>query len=181
MTDLAAWQNFYIIVGSSAGALIGLQFVVMTLMEEVPIARAEAELIGSAFATPTIVYFSTVLFIAAVFSAPWAGGGIPVCLCGVSGAAGMAYCLVVSRRQKSQKTYEADLEDRFFYFFIPFASYFLLLVMAAASGAQPRGSLFGLAAALLMLLFIGIRNAWDTVTYGIFVRQGKKVKRKGRR
>ena len=34
MTALAAWQNFYVIVGSSAGALIGLQFVVMSLISE---------------------------------------------------------------------------------------------------------------------------------------------------
>jgi hypothetical protein len=27
---LAAWQSFYVIVGSSGGALIGLQFVVIT-------------------------------------------------------------------------------------------------------------------------------------------------------
>lgn len=30
MTARAGWQNFCIIVGSSAGALIGLQFVVLT-------------------------------------------------------------------------------------------------------------------------------------------------------
>ena len=32
MTALSGWENFYVIVGSSAGALIGLQFVVMTLI-----------------------------------------------------------------------------------------------------------------------------------------------------
>ena len=32
MTALSAWENFYVIVGSSAGALIGLQFVVITLI-----------------------------------------------------------------------------------------------------------------------------------------------------
>ena len=32
MAELAGWANFYVIVGSSAGALIGLQFVVMTLI-----------------------------------------------------------------------------------------------------------------------------------------------------
>ena len=31
---LAAWQSFYVIVGSSGGALIGLQFVVMTLIAD---------------------------------------------------------------------------------------------------------------------------------------------------
>ncbi|MFZ1072124.1 MAG: hypothetical protein WAO21_01690 [Verrucomicrobiia bacterium] len=34
MTALDGWENFYVIVGSSAGALIGLQFVVITLIKE---------------------------------------------------------------------------------------------------------------------------------------------------
>jgi len=37
MNPLGTWQNFYVIVGSSAGALIGLQFVVMTLIANMPI------------------------------------------------------------------------------------------------------------------------------------------------
>ena len=32
MTELAGWEIVYVIVGSSAGALIGLQFVVITLL-----------------------------------------------------------------------------------------------------------------------------------------------------
>ena len=32
MTALDGWENFYVIVGSSAGALIGLQFVVLALI-----------------------------------------------------------------------------------------------------------------------------------------------------
>ena len=34
MTVLEGWKNFYVIVGSSAGALIGLQFVVITLIPQ---------------------------------------------------------------------------------------------------------------------------------------------------
>ena len=39
MTATAGWENFYVIVGSSAGALIGLQFVVITLIADMPIAE----------------------------------------------------------------------------------------------------------------------------------------------
>ena len=59
MTVLAAWENFYVIVGSSAGALIGLQFVVITLIADTPIAQGQAQA-GDAFATPTIVHFGAV-------------------------------------------------------------------------------------------------------------------------
>jgi hypothetical protein len=34
MTALAGWENLFVIVGSSAGALIGLQFIVVTLLAD---------------------------------------------------------------------------------------------------------------------------------------------------
>jgi len=65
MTVLAAWENFYVIVGSSAGALIGLQFVVMTLICDTPIAQGLTQA-GVALATPTIVHFGAVQDLSAV-------------------------------------------------------------------------------------------------------------------
>ena len=56
MTALAGWENFYVIVGSSAGALIGLQFVVITLIADAPIARADAQASG-AFSAPSVIHF----------------------------------------------------------------------------------------------------------------------------
>jgi len=64
MTALGGWQNFYVIVGSSAGALIGLQFVVMALVSDMPRTADQAQA-GHAFATPTIVPFGTVLLLSA--------------------------------------------------------------------------------------------------------------------
>ena len=49
MTALAEWENFCVIVGSSADALIGLQFVVITLIAETPIPQGDAQA-GGAFA-----------------------------------------------------------------------------------------------------------------------------------
>ena len=63
MTPLAGWENFHVVVGSSADALIGLQFVVITLIANTPIAPYQAPA-GDAFATPTIVHFSVVLLLA---------------------------------------------------------------------------------------------------------------------
>jgi hypothetical protein len=53
VTALTEWENFCVIVGSSAGALIGLQFVVMTLVADKRVATSEA--LGSAFGTPNII------------------------------------------------------------------------------------------------------------------------------
>ena len=69
MTVLEGWENFYVIVGSAAGALIGLQFVVLTLISERPPLRAAEA--SAAFATPTIVHFGAALLLSAVLSAPW--------------------------------------------------------------------------------------------------------------
>jgi hypothetical protein len=66
---LAVWESFYVIVGSSAAALIGLQFVVVTLISESPLEASPASL--SAFGTPTVVHFGGALLISAVMSAPW--------------------------------------------------------------------------------------------------------------
>jgi hypothetical protein len=70
MTLLAGWENFYVIVGSSAGALIGLQFVVIMLIAAKPVARVDA-VAGGAFATPSVVHFGVVLLLSAIASAPW--------------------------------------------------------------------------------------------------------------
>jgi hypothetical protein len=70
MSELAQWNSFYVIVGSSAGALIGLQFVVLALIADLPIARGAAQA-GDAFSTSSVVHFGVVLLLSAVATAPW--------------------------------------------------------------------------------------------------------------
>lgn len=54
MREFTEWDSFDVIIGSAAGALTGLQIVVMTLIaQRPPVLAADA---GSAFATPTIVH-----------------------------------------------------------------------------------------------------------------------------
>src|ERR1700683_355291 len=110
MTALDGWENFYVIVGSSAGALIGLQFVVMALIAEIPVAGDGAQA-GDAFGTPTVVHFGVVLLLSAIFSAPWHGIAVIAALWGLIGAGGVVYCVVVARRMRSQTIYRAVFED----------------------------------------------------------------------
>jgi hypothetical protein len=166
MTALSGWENFYVIVGSSAGALIGLQFVVITLIADMPIATAQA---GSAFATPTIVHFAAVLLLSAVLNAPWHGIGTAAVLWGLVGLSGVVYAVIVARRLRVQTAYRPDFEDWLSHVLLPFAAYALLTVSAYAARAHAREALFGVGAAVLLLLFIGIHNAWDAVTYHVFV------------
>src|SRR6266851_422466 len=69
LLPLARWESFYVIVGSSAGALTGLQFVVMALIAEAESGSSMLEV--RAFGTPTVVHFCAALLISAVLSAPW--------------------------------------------------------------------------------------------------------------
>ncbi len=169
MTALAGWENFYVIVGSSAGALVGLQFVVITLIASAPITRGTAQA-ASAFATPTIVHFVAVLLLSALLSAPWHSVGTAAVLWGLVGLGGVVYAAIVARRMRGQAAYRPDLEDWSFHAVLPFAAYTTLAVSAYAARTHPREALFGVGAAALLLLLIGIHNAWDAVTYQVFVR-----------
>ena len=169
MTALASWQNFYVIVGSSAGALIGLQFVVMSLIADLPATRAEAG--ASAFATPTIVHFAAVLALAGIMNAPWEGNIGPAICFGLVGLAGAIYSIVISRRMR-HTAYKPEFEDWLFHAILPLVAYVTLGISSFAAPAYyARESLFAVGAAVLLLLFIGIHNAWDAVTYHIFARK----------
>jgi hypothetical protein len=171
MTALAGWQNFYVIVGSSAGALIGLQFVVLSLISR-PRAQVDAEA-GGAFATPTIVHFGAVLGLSGILSAPWDGIGTAAVLWGLVGISGIVYAVIFTRRLRRQTAYRPEFEDWLFHVLLPIAAYATLAVSAYAARSHPREALFGVGAAALLLLFVGIHNAWDAVTYHVFFkRQG---------
>jgi hypothetical protein len=168
------WENFYVIVGSSAGALIGLQFVVMTLIAGRSVARGEAQA-GDAFSTPSVVHFGVVLLLSAVLSAPWDGIGTVAVLWGLVGIIGIVYVAIVARRMRTQTVYKPVFEDWLFHVLLPLAAYAMLACSAFAARSYARTALFLVGVAALLLLFIGIHNAWDTVMHLVFVeRQGER-------
>jgi len=174
MTALGGWENFYVIVGSSAGALIGLQFVVLTLIAERPMLRmAEA---GAAFATPNVVHFGFVLLLSAIVSIPWSSITTAAVLWGLVGVCGIVYVALVARRMKVQTIYPPVSEDWLFHVIFPKAAYVMLAVSACAAHAHARPAVFVVGAAALLLLFIGIHNAWDAITYHVFVQRREHPK-----
>jgi nucleoside recognition membrane protein YjiH len=173
VTLLHGWESFYVIVGSSAGALIGLQFVVITLIAEIPLSRSDAQ-VGPAFATPSVVHFAVVVLISAVLSAPWQGIGNVAILWALVGHGGIVYVFIVTRRMRKQTAYKPVLEDWLFHVLLPLVAYAMLAVSAYAAHSYERGVLFFVGASALLLLFIGIHNAWDAVTYHVFVRRRGK-------
>jgi hypothetical protein len=160
---LTNWESFYVIVGSSGAALTGLQFVVMALIAETEL-RSTSQTVN-AFGTPTVVHFCAALLVSAILSAPWhrlASAGLAVGLCG---AAGLLYSMLVIRRARRQTGYHPVLEDWVWHAALPLLAYATLLVSAFTLMHHPDRSLFLIGAATVLLVFIGIHNAWDTVTY----------------
>jgi hypothetical protein len=163
MSELTEWNSFYVIVGSSAGALIGLQFVVLTLIAERPPPRAAEA--GAAFSTPSVVHFGVVLLLSAVVSAPWYGiGAVAICW-GLVGFSGIVYAVVTARRLRLHGVYHPVFEDWLFHVLFPIAAYAMLAVAAYMARSHVRPAQFLVGAATLVLLFVGIHNAWDAVTY----------------
>src|SRR5215218_76220 len=166
---LDAWEGFYLIVGGAGAALTGLQFVVMTLLDGARSrgdqrVTADPNAVG-AFGTPTVVHFCAALLIAGVLTAPWEGlGGLRTTL-GVAGAAGLVYAIVITVRAGRQTQYKPVLEDWLFHALFPVVAYGGLVAGAMLLHRDLADALFIVGAMTLFLIFIGIHNAWDTVTY----------------
>jgi hypothetical protein len=177
LSPLVAWESFYVIVGSSAAALTGLQFVVMTLSAGMNTRGGET--VTNAFSTPTIVHFCAALFISAVVSAPWPALPSAGLVLGAEGVAGLVYALVVIQRTQQQTLYVPVLEDWLFHAVLPLIAYVALLMAAVFLRSYPTPSLFVIGGLALLLLFVGIHNAWDGAVYIALRRQREQQPEEG--
>lgn len=161
---LAAWSEFYTMLGSAAAALTGLMFVVIGLVMGWTHRRRSHDGV-SVFSTPTVVHFGASLLVAAILLVPWHSVTTPAVLVGLTGLAGVAYMLRLIYRTRNLASYRADLDDWAWYNILPFVAYGTLAAGGFWSVAAIDRALFVVAAASLLLTFIGIRNAWDIVTF----------------
>jgi hypothetical protein len=99
---------------------------------------------------------------------PMASDHDPAVLWAVVGSCGTLYSLNVIRRMRKQGVYEPELEDWLFHVVLPVAAYVIMTLSAVAALSYTSEALFGIGAAALLLLFIGIHNAWDAVFYHVF-------------
>jgi hypothetical protein len=162
---MAGWQNFYVIVGSAAGALIGLEFVVITLVTSVAQHLIDRRTLR-AFATPAVIYMTSVLLVAALLNVPRIGPGALQVVFMLSGAIGVAYIAWVALHLH-RADYALDLEDRAFYVGTPAVSYGALFVAGLFLGTRPAGALQIIAAASMLLMITGIHNTWDAAVWTI--------------
>jgi len=167
VAPLPAWESFYVILGSAAAVLTGLVFVAITLIADSGTRRSRQAIEATieAFNTSTVLHLCAVLVVSALLSAPWQELSHAGLLLGLAGLGGMAYALLTVRRLRRQEGYRPEREDWLWYAFVPFGAYAALVVAALLLPRSPTRALFGIGAILLLLLVLGLRNAWDTVTY----------------
>jgi hypothetical protein len=163
MSSLTAWGTFYVIIGASAGTLTGLMFVVSTLLAGTQ--RPASRWSLGTFSTPTVVHFGVVLLDAALLSVPWPALTHVAILLGLVGLGGVFYIAIVARRLRHRDVYEPIVEDWVWYALVPLVAYAALIVAAILLPGNPTPALFAIGAALVVLLFVGIRNAWDLATF----------------
>jgi hypothetical protein len=167
--SLADWGSFYVITGSAAAGLTGLTFVVIALAATGRRPMTTAGL--RAYVTPTIVHFGTVLALAAFLNVPRLSVMSLSLLFGGLGAAGLVYSgvIVVSMRRIGS-AYVPVGEDWIWHAGLPTVVYGALLAIGFLTRSRTEESLYGVAAVSLLLLLIGIHNAWD-VAVTISVRK----------
>lgn len=167
MTAIDGWENFYLIIGSSAAALTGLMFVVITLTAE----NREEDASGAmdAFASPTVLHFCAVLLVAAILTTPGHTTASLSFSLGVSGVAGIVYSaqIIVRMRRlmRGKSAYTPVRSDLIWHCLLPLIAYMCLLGAAAVVWASAEAALYSVAAGALLLLYIGIHNAWDAATW----------------
>lgn len=162
---LTGWENFYVIIGSSAGGLTGLTFVVIALIRDV--ARTQPTGL-STYITPTIVHFGAALALAAYLSMPrLSAAGVSAGLA-VVGFPGLIYSGLIAvklHRQRTSPIYIPVPEDWIWNVILPSCVYGCLLASAVLVWQRPRETLYAVALLSLTMLFIGIRNAWDIAVW----------------
>src|SRR5262249_16019147 len=120
---------------------------------------------------PTIAHFGAVLLLSAFLRAPWRAIIPAAALWGLMGLSGVVYAVIVARRMRVQTVYRPEFEDWLFHVLLASAEFAMLALSAFAASSHTREALFGVGAAALLLLFIGIHDAWDAVTYHVFVNK----------
>jgi len=158
---LEQWANFYVATSAAAATLLGLLFVVITLAAER--GRKDAPSIRI-YLTPVVVYFGSVLLMSAVLIVPnHTRLSAVICIC-LGGILGLGYSgSLAIRRGSGSPSYE-QRSDLFPYAVFPFAAYALMVAGGLVLLRRAQIGLDVVAAGVLVLLWVAIRNSWAIAT-----------------
>jgi hypothetical protein len=124
----------------------------------------KAEQGARVYLTPTMSHFAVVLAICAVTAAPRLAASVTAILITAAAIWGLIYSVNVGRMLHQRETPNAPhWTDFWCYGCVPGLLYLAQIAAAAALGMRVSWGQDALAAALLALLLLTIRNAWDLV------------------
>lgn len=163
---LQQWANFFVSMSQAGATLIGLLFVVITTAaERRPNEFAKVQV----YITPTVVYFASVLGVGELGTIPThtrISAAVCICLVGLAGLGYSGFLRFAHRRSKSYN----ERVDLINYAVIPFAAYAILSLGGATLLHNIQNGLTLMAASMLLLLAIAIRNSWAMVVDVVFTR-----------
>jgi len=168
------WGEFYLLAGSAAAVLIGLIFIVVTLMQDRP---RSTMLFGSKlYMGPVVLQVSFVLVLSAAALTP---DITPRAMAAVSAAValwglvrGVQSIIGISALKGEDAPHWTDV---WFYGFIPTMLSLLLVAVAAGYWREAEWAVNTMAVAITGVLLLAIRNEWDLVTW-LAPRPDEKVK-----
>jgi hypothetical protein len=158
------WDEFYLLAGSAAAVLIGLIFVVISLMHDRP--RSSVLAGSKLYMGPIVLGVSFVLLLSGAALTPgmkpgtFSGITAAIALWGL--ARGLNSSVGIYRLTDNREVHWTDL---WFYGVIPSAVYVALGVVAWAFWNDWPWARDGLAIAVMAGLLLGIRNEWDLITW----------------
>jgi hypothetical protein len=158
------WDTFFFLIGSSAGALIGLMFVVITLTAGYEPRRVSRG--APVYVTPIVFHFAVVFIVSVISVVPGMSPPVVAVILGLCAVAGLAYSAVTTIRlcKSGWEDPIPDWSDKTFYGFLPTIIYAALAGAAVAVPLLMSKAVFVIGAIMLVLLLLGIRNAWDLAT-----------------
>lgn len=158
------WHDYFFMIGSSAAALIGLMFVVVTLTAGRD--RGEVERGKKLYTNPIVCHLAVVLLLSGAAVAPT----LSVTLFGAAalaiGLIGLVGCIAIAVGiSRICATGYADAFDIWWYGIVPAAIYLGLAVASAGVLSGVTWAVSAVAAILMALLLVSIHNEWDLVTF----------------
>jgi hypothetical protein len=157
------WSEFYLLAGSAAAVLIGLIFVVMTLMQDRP--RSSVLAGSKLYMGPVVLQVSFVLVLSSAALVPEISGAAFAGVCAGVALWGFARGVISLAGLAVIKDREVHWTDKWFYGAIPMALFAALAVVAWAFWSGQSWATAGAAAVITGVLLLAIRNEWDLVTW----------------
>jgi len=158
---LAHWHEFFLLVGTTAAALVALLFVAASI--GAGFLNAERASNTRTYMSPVVVHFTSVLFACAIGLVPSHTRVSLSVVLAVSALGAGTYSMMIL--VTVLKRAAVDWGDRFAYAIAPVIGYIAGLVAAGMFFVGSHRAADVLAAAIMLLLVVNVRNAWDLMLF----------------